>query len=148
MILSLTFQPLHPSMTQKGHPDVQGLRDRHEPLVIVLISAVYQRGSDDELVNRVYKEAIGEIDSFAAAHGTADPFRWLNYCASWQKPFEGYGLENLRFLRETSAKYDPDGLFQRACIGGFKLGIEEQAYSRRRNPKPAKAARKSDGKVY
>lgn len=45
----------------------------------------------------------------------------MNYCAGWQKPFDAYGEDNKRFLREVSGKYDPDGLVQRGCTGGFKL---------------------------
>jgi hypothetical protein len=34
----------------------------------------------------------------------------------------GYGQDNLEFLRQASIKYDPEGLFQKGCVGGFKLG--------------------------
>jgi FAD/FMN-containing dehydrogenase len=47
----------------------------------------------------------------------------LNYCAEWQRPFEGYGRENWRFLQGVSRRYDPEGLFQRGCVGGFKLDV-------------------------
>jgi hypothetical protein len=34
----------------------------------------------------------------------------------------GYGEESVSKLRATSKKYDPEGLFQKAVPGGFKLG--------------------------
>ncbi len=48
----------------------------------------------------------------------------ITNCAEWQRPFEGYGRENLRFLQDVSKRYDPDGLFQKGCVGGFKLAVE------------------------
>ncbi|PQE13564.1 FAD binding domain-containing protein [Rutstroemia sp. NJR-2017a BVV2] len=71
------------------------------------------------------RKAVEEIEAVAAKNGTGNRYRYLNYCAKWQKPFEGYGEENWRFLKDTSRKYDPEGLFQRGCMGGFKLGVEE-----------------------
>ena len=53
--------------------------------------------------------------------GTADRFLYQNFAASSQKPFCGYGPENVRFLQEASAKYDPTGVFQKLVPGGFKV---------------------------
>jgi hypothetical protein len=41
----------------------------------------------------------------------------------WQKPYKRCGEENLKLMGEASRKYDPDGLFQSGCAGGFKLDI-------------------------
>lgn len=45
----------------------------------------------------------------------------MNYASAGQPVIEGYGEENVRFLREVSRKYDPKGVFQRRVPGGFKL---------------------------
>lgn len=125
MIWTLVLQPLFPVMAKKSQPDVLGLGTRKEPLVIVLFTVVWKDVADDELVDRTTRGIIGHIDRYAASKGTADPYRYLNDCDSWQSPFDGYGADNKRFLQEMSRKYDPDGLFQRACIGGFKLDMDE-----------------------
>ena len=83
----------------------------------------WDESKDDDFIKRAIRAAIERIDVFAVANGTSHRFRYLNYCAEWQRPFEGYGEENLRFLRGVSRKYDPQGLFQRGCVGGFKLDI-------------------------
>ena len=82
---------------------------------------------DDDFVKTTTRRAVEQIDAFAAAHQTSHRYRYLNYCAEWQKPFEGYGLENWQFLQGVSRKYDPEGLFQRRCVGGFKLDMEDAA---------------------
>ncbi|KAL8652086.1 MAG: hypothetical protein Q9210_002897 [Variospora velana] len=124
MIWTLTLQPLLPAMMRKGQPDSQGLGTRTEPLVIVLFTVVWKDTADDELVDRTTRGIIRHIDQYAASRGTADLYRYLNDCASWQRPFDGYGAENKRFLQNMSRVYDPNGLFQRACVGGFKLDMD------------------------
>ncbi|KAL8853062.1 MAG: hypothetical protein Q9221_002092 [Calogaya cf. arnoldii] len=125
MIWTLVLQPLLPNMTKKGQPNVLGLDTRTESLVIVLFTVVWKDTADDELVNRTTRGIIDGIDHYAASKGTADSYRYLNDCDSWQSPFDGYGADNKRFLQETSREYDPDGLFQRACVGGFKLDMDD-----------------------
>ena len=46
----------------------------------------------------------------------------MNYAWRGQMVIDGYGEDNKRFLKEVSEKYDPDGVFQKAVVGGFKLG--------------------------
>ena len=79
---------------------------------------------DDQVVKTETRRTVEKIDAVAAANGTSHSYRYLNYCAEWQRPFVGYGEENWRFLREVSRKYDPNGLFQKGCVGGFKLGMD------------------------
>ncbi|KAL8676864.1 MAG: hypothetical protein Q9186_006651 [Xanthomendoza sp. 1 TL-2023] len=124
MVWTLILQPLLPVMVRKGQADSQGLAGRTESLVIILFTIVWERKTDDDLVQRTTRKVINDIDEFAATQGTADPYRYLNDCAIWQSPFDGYGAESKRFLQQISKVYDPDGLFQRACSGGFKLGMD------------------------
>lgn len=49
------------------------------------------------------------------------PFVYWNYAFSHQDPLRSHGEENVRGLRCASGKYDPDGLLQKVCPGGFKL---------------------------
>ena len=64
---------------------------------------------------------IADIDAIATSNGVADSFRYLNYASKQQDPLGSYGVENKRFLHETSQVYDPNQFFQRARVGGFKL---------------------------
>lgn len=122
MSWTLVLQPLLPDWVRKGDANPLGLHDcTDEPLVIVSITNLWNERKDDEFVTTITRHAIEQIDAVAAANKTSHRYRYLNYCAEWQKPFEGYGEENLRFLQRVSREYDPDGLFQRGCVGGFKL---------------------------
>jgi hypothetical protein len=122
MVWTLVLQPFLPDWTRKGGPNPLCLGEgSNEPLVNVSFTVNWDMQKDDDFVYAITRQAIEEIDIFAAANGTGHGFRYLNYCASWQRPFESYGEDNVRFLQEVSRKYDPDRLFQRGCVGGFKL---------------------------
>ncbi|KAL9609611.1 MAG: hypothetical protein Q9167_005635 [Letrouitia subvulpina] len=130
LVWTLVLQPLLPNWVRKGEPNPLGLQDgSNEPLVIVSFTINWDQSRDDELVNKAARRAIEQIEMAAAANKTGHRYRYLNYCASWQKPFKGYGEENWRFLQQVSRRYDPDGLFQKGCVGGFKLFTEGQPFS-------------------
>ncbi|KAI0388467.1 FAD-binding domain-containing protein [Xylariaceae sp. FL0594] len=44
-----------------------------------------------------------------------------NYAHPTQEVFQSYGKENVKRMREAAAKYDPEGVFQHLCPGGFKI---------------------------
>ena len=122
VFFTLFMQPLLPSWTAKGDPNILGIHDStNTPLVIVSLSFTWASADDDSYVESVTRQIIEKIDAVAKANGTGHPYRYLNYCDKWQRPLEGYGEKNLQFLRKVGGEYDPDGLFQGGCIGGFKL---------------------------
>ena len=123
MVWTLVLQPLLPDWACKGDLNPLGLNDctDDEPLVIVSFTVNWAEGRDDDFVKTTTRHAVEQIDTIAEAEKTGHRFRYLNYCADWQRPFEGYGEKNWRFLQDVSRRYDPEGLFQRGCVGGFKL---------------------------
>jgi FAD/FMN-containing dehydrogenase len=124
MSWTLVLQPCLPSWARKGDTNPLGLDEgSDEPLVNVQFTVNWALEEHDEVVRTITREAIEQIDAFALEHGTGHRYRYLNYCAAWQKPFESYGEENLRFLKGVSKEVDPEGLFQQGCGGGFKLGL-------------------------
>ena len=111
-----------------GDPNPLGLSPQgtpDEPLVIVSFTVNWDQRQNDEFVKLTTRQAIERMDAVAAANKTGHRYRYLNYCAEWQRPFAGYGEGNWRFLQEVSKKYDPEGLFQRGCVGGFKLDVAD-----------------------
>jgi hypothetical protein len=123
MSWTLVLQPLLPDWARKGDPNVLGLDNCTDgPLVVVSFTVNWAQARDDEMVQHITRGAIQQIDAFAAEHGTGHRYRYINYCGGWQSAFDGYGQDNYEFLREVSLAYDPEGLFQSGCIGGFKLG--------------------------
>lgn len=44
-----------------------------------------------------------------------------NYAHPTQEVLQSYGKDNVRKLKDAAAKYDPEGVFQHLCPGGFKI---------------------------
>ena len=126
LVWTLVLQPLLPKWSRKGDPNPLGLQEgSEEPLVVLNFTVNWNERQHDEIVTTATRRAVEQIEAKAIANGTSHRYRYLNYCAEWQKPFEGYGEENWRFLQGVSKKYDPAGLFQRGCTGGFKLDLDD-----------------------
>ena len=128
LVWTLVLQPLLPVWARMGDANPLGLSPQgtlDEPLVIVSFTVNWDQRQNDEFIELTTRQAIERMDAVAAANKTDHRYRSLNYCAEWQRPFAGYGEENWRFLQGVSRKYDPEGLFQRGCVGGFKLEVAD-----------------------
>jgi len=124
---TLVLQPLLPDWVRKGDPNPLGLDGYTEGALVNAHFAVnWQDIQDDELVKSTARRGIVQIEAFAVANHTSHRYRFMNYCAEWQRPFEGYGDENLQFLRGVSQRYDPNSFFQKGCVGAFKLNVLEK----------------------
>ena len=125
---TMVFQPLHPTWLRKGQPNPMGLQDcPDEPLLLVSYTVSWYKSSDDSIMHEMVCKGIEIIEQFAQERGTGYPYRFHNYCGEWQDPFEGYGKPGKKYLQDMSRKYDPDGLFQNGCVGGFKLGLDRKS---------------------
>ncbi|GAB1204351.1 hypothetical protein APSETT445_003004 [Aspergillus pseudonomiae] len=65
---------------------------------------------------------VAELKAYAATieNGNLD-WVYLNYADGSQDPLRSYGVENVRRMKLAAAKYDPDQVFQKLCVGGFKI---------------------------
>lgn len=123
MTWTLVLQPMLPSWARKDDPNPLGLdRGSAEPLVNISFTVNWSLQQDDIFVENLTRSTIEQIELVAKINETGHPYRYINYCGAWQDPYLGCGEANLRFLQNVSRLYDPDGLFQKGCVGGFKLG--------------------------
>ncbi|KAM3421756.1 Bifunctional solanapyrone synthase [Cercospora zeina] len=124
-VWALVFQPLSAAMTRKGSPNVLGFGTRHanDTLIIALLCVSWRDAKDDELVEQVSRDVAKLSEDYAREKGTLDPYIYLNYAASGQDVFGGYGEGAKQSMQEVSTKYDPEGFFQEVKQGGFKLNM-------------------------
>lgn len=121
---SFTLQPYPVSLLEKSEAaggNSLGLISTDGPLVSVLLLAYWKNRSDDDTVIDFMKETLEKMRQDAASREKLVPFVYMNYAWTHQDPISSYGAENKRKLQQASKKYDPEGLFQNACPGGFKL---------------------------
>ncbi|KAH9908353.1 FAD-binding domain-containing protein [Xylariomycetidae sp. FL2044] len=124
MVCSFTLQPYPESLlrrTEQGGGNVLGIGAADGPLMSILLLMYWKNVSDDEAILGTARGVIEAIDADAAARGTAVPYKYLNYAFGFQDPIASYGAENKKMMQDVSRKYDPEGLFQKNAVGGFKL---------------------------
>ena len=120
MTWSFVIQSLHSSTTAKSEASVLGF-ETDKNLVVVLVSASWTHKEDDQNVHESAEDLISKIETRAKELGVYNKYKYMNYAGSRQDPISGYGKENKQFLQDVSTKYDPQGIFQKVCIGGFKV---------------------------
>ncbi|KAK2855753.1 hypothetical protein FQN49_004882 [Arthroderma sp. PD_2] len=125
MCWTVVFQPILPIWGHHSGENPFGF-DTTEPLVLVIFTVSWSEQRHDQISEKLTRESIEKIDDFATKNGTGNRYRYLNYCGGWQRPFEGYGEDNLRFMQNVSRAYDPEGLIQKGCVGGFKLYMDNE----------------------
>lgn len=126
LMCSYTLQPYAASLLEKcktNGGNSLGLDNTAAtgPLVNVLLLTYWANRDDDERVLACIKKALARIEENAAARQQLVPYVYSNYAFEHQDPLRSYGEEAVRGLRRASQKYDPEGLFQKGCPGGFKL---------------------------
>ncbi|KAF2010894.1 FAD-binding domain-containing protein [Aaosphaeria arxii CBS 175.79] len=124
LVCSLTLQPYPVSLLKKtaeAGGNSLGLDPAHGPLVSVLLITYWKHENDDEKVFQVMQSTLEKIKYDARSRNKTINYEFMNYAAAFQDPIDSYGAENKKKLQDVSKKYDPEGLFQKAVPGGFKL---------------------------
>ncbi|KUJ15927.1 FAD-binding domain-containing protein [Mollisia scopiformis] len=132
-LFSFTLQPYPISLLEKSASaggNFLGLKSADGPLVSVLLMSYWKNKADDEAVLGFMKTALEKIKQEAALRDKLVFYLYMNYAFSHQDPISSYGAVNKAKLQEISSKYDPEGMFQRGCPGGFKLfpcmGVQDE----------------------
>lgn len=121
---AMSIQPFPPSFsseTAKLGGNSLGLDPSDGPLTLFLLSYNWANADDDDAVDAAAQKLLADIDAASQNAGAYNKYKYLNYAASWQNPIAGYGQGNQQKLQAVSKRYDPIGLFQNSCPGGFKV---------------------------
>ena len=124
LTFALVFQPITKGMLEKSFArggNSLGLSPTDGPLVINLLSTVHLLPLDDARVSNAATKLLDDIDALAKSRGKDSRYKFLNYGYKDQKILESYGKDSVERMKATSGKYDPEGFFQTAVPGGFKL---------------------------
>lgn len=116
------FTPFPTLFSSHGKNNVFGLDETHteDSVVFCIQATTYDAGLKDLLREKIVA-AGDEIDAYAKSTGQDTPWRFMNYAGPHQNPISTYGEENIRFLKQVAAKYDPGEFFQYGVPGGWKL---------------------------
>lgn len=79
------------------------------------------RTVDKETVARKRLVAIyNKLKAYNREHFIDVEWEYLGYVDGFQDPLGSYGAENVQYIRDVAAKYDPQQVFQTRVPGGFK----------------------------
>ncbi|KAF6832976.1 FAD binding domain-containing protein [Colletotrichum musicola] len=105
-----------------GGGNVMGLVERHTRNAVVFsLQALLPTAKYRDMLRRKADEATLGIEAYAKETEQDIHYRYLNYAGPGQNPLARYGEENVRFMKEVAARYDPGEFFQYGVPGGFKL---------------------------
>lgn len=96
-----------------------GLSPNVTDRVLVDIGAAYNNSADDETCYAAVQGFFDQHVQILQDAGLFLDFTYLNYAGANQDPIGTYG--DLATLQGVSKKYDPQGIFQTAVPGAFKL---------------------------
>jgi hypothetical protein len=124
-ITQCLFQPLPTIFGQNSVAaggNVMGVERQPHNGILFLATAMVKTPEQEAFAYPKVKAWVESVEEFARGiEGGLLEWRYLNYADKSQDPLATYGEANLKLMREAAAKYDPDGVFQRLCPGGFKL---------------------------
>lgn len=64
-----------------------------------------------------------ELAAYAREINALRDWRYINYVDKTQDPIRTYGVDNVDFLWDVSARYDSAGFFQERMASGFRLPV-------------------------
>ncbi|KAF8714589.1 FAD linked oxidase-like protein, partial [Rhizoctonia solani] len=120
----MLYQPVSNNMIRTSEEkggNVLGLKPANDPLIIVSYMFTWLRQEDDGEVYAEIKKLLSVSRDIAESQNRLERYIYPNYAGSEQKPIESYGPVQVNFLRKVKAEYDPNGVFENLCRGGFKI---------------------------
>ncbi|KAF2500732.1 FAD-binding domain-containing protein [Lophium mytilinum] len=119
-VIAITFQPLT-SRHISSSGNAFGLDAEKEPLILFSAEVHWESSTRDQHFHDEFQSLESLFRKEAESSGLLHPFVYLNYAASWQKPFESYGDRNLKRLKDVRGRFDPDGVFTKLQPGSLHL---------------------------
>lgn len=119
-VAELTFQALPAPPRNGSAPNSFGFAASDTPerdLLFLQIIFTFEDASADAGFEEALKDFLKLFEDAAREEGVLHRFKYLNFAASFQDPFAGYGSEELDKLRAVAGKYDPEGVFQKQVPG-------------------------------
>ncbi|KAF2177769.1 FAD binding domain-containing protein [Zopfia rhizophila CBS 207.26] len=118
------FQPITKTMVDhSNNNNVMGL-ERHVadgPGILFLMYVTVGTAADEAVALPLVRAYHEDLNRYASSLGINWNWIYLDYANLEQDPISTFGEENIGKMKKASAKYDPDGVFQKLRGSGFKI---------------------------
>ncbi|KAI1436635.1 hypothetical protein GGR50DRAFT_199188 [Xylaria sp. CBS 124048] len=98
-----------------------GLERHQQDGVLVLLTAMLRTQGQTEFAGPKMQEWFESLQAYGKQIDGLLPWVYLNYAHATQSPLASYGRESVERMRRVAREYDPQGVFQTLCPGGFKI---------------------------
>lgn len=124
LVTQSLFQPVPKIFADIGVAkggNVLGL-DKIEGNALLWLCAVSVKTPEHEsIVHRKASAMTKALEDYAKSISATASWIYVNYADPSQDALKSYGPDNLEFIRDVAAKYDPTGVFQRMVPGSFRV---------------------------
>ncbi|KAK7740410.1 hypothetical protein SLS62_011127 [Diatrype stigma] len=103
--------------------NILGLERHSGNAILFQLSAMMKTAEQAAFAYPKFKAAVQAIKDFADSldGGLMRDWLYMNYADKSQDVLRSYGVDNVRKMKEVAATYDPDQVFQKLCLGGWKI---------------------------
>lgn len=120
------FQPITKSIVEKGVANggnIMGLEKFVEDGngIMFLVTLALNDAEAEKRAVPLLEAYTKDVEAYAESLDLAWNWRYINYAHSSQDVIASYGEDAVKKLRYASAKYDPEGIFQKLRMSGFKI---------------------------
>lgn len=120
------FQPITKSMVEKGVENggnVMGLESYVEQGngIMFLVTFGANSAEVEEQSLPLVQAYLDDVTSYVESLDLMWDWKYLNYAYKTQDPIATFGEDAISKLQAASAKYDPEGVFQKLRASGFKI---------------------------
>lgn len=124
-ITQCVYQPLptlFAAQSQAAGGNIMGIERHAHNGILFAATAMVKTPEQEAFVYPKVKRWIDDLTEYAATiEGGLQNWIYLNYADRSQEVLRSYGEENVGKIRDAADKYDPEGIFQTLCPGGFKI---------------------------
>ncbi|KUI74435.1 Bifunctional solanapyrone synthase [Cytospora mali] len=117
----LPIPRLYAEKAEAAGGNVLGLDHLPYDAIMLQASASVRTAGLADWVRPRIQTLLDDVHAFAVSREGFVDWKYLSYAHDSQDVLQGYGQDNVQKIREAAAKYDPKGVFQRLCSGGFKI---------------------------
>jgi hypothetical protein len=122
LTVALYYEPLPASLFKaSAGNNLMGMGSSTPDLTIWLALWQWTDPADDANVQALAAEQVATAENITANLGTKHTFLYANYANALQTPYQTFQGGADAKLAAASAKYDPQGVFQKLVSGGFKI---------------------------
>jgi hypothetical protein len=118
------FQPMPTFFAERSIErggNMLGLDKVKKNALLWLITGATETREQHTIMREKLEAFSATLEGFAKARNINVDWQYLNYVDQTQNPLESYGKQNVDFIRQVAAKYDPSRMFQKRVVSGWKI---------------------------